>query len=248
MIVCEVEDEEILEAVKSDFKLANITWFERNFDPEKNKHLRGKTLGNVFNEVIAIEEDDTMTLAEKEQAIESLFQETVDAYENINFNHVNQFAVGTLQRRTAKFRKGALYNVLDKRDQFNASNFLEAGLAIDKDNEIHEHNEDNNIGMIFFSVFGNWFNDTRISMNDKIDSTNPKLIFTDNILHAAWIDQFGDYGKIMYSKSTDNGSTWTSQFELATISPKYYDEWLGQYFYSPLNFIGEGIFPSTIFF
>ena len=138
-IFAEVEDEEILEAVKSDFKLANITWFEQNFDPEKNKHLRGKTLGNVFNEVIAIEEDDTMTLAEKEQAIESLFQETVDTYENINFNHVNQFAVGTLQRRTSKFGKGALYNVLDKRDQFNASNFLEAGLALDKDNETYQN-------------------------------------------------------------------------------------------------------------
>jgi len=138
-IFSEIEDEEILEAVEADFKLANINWFEKNFDPEKNNHLRGKTLGNVFNEVIAIEEDDTMTTAEKEQEIEALFQQTADTYENISFAHINQFAVGTLQRRTSKFGKGALYNVLDKRNQFNASNFLEAGLAIDKDNEAYQN-------------------------------------------------------------------------------------------------------------
>lgn len=137
-IFAEIEDEEILEAVEADFKLANINWFEQNFDPEKNKHLRGKTLGNVFNEVVAIEEDDTMTMAEKEQEIEALFQQTADTYENISFAHINQFAVGTLQRRTSKFGKGALYNVLDKRNQFNAANFLEAGLAIDKDNEAYQ--------------------------------------------------------------------------------------------------------------
>ena len=138
-IFAEIEDEEILEAVEADFKLANINWFEQNFDPEKNKHLRGKTLGNVFNEVVAIEEDDTMTMAEKEQEIEALFQQTADTYENISFAHINQFAVGTLQRRTSKFGKGALYNVLDKRNQFNAANFLEAGLAIDKDNETYQN-------------------------------------------------------------------------------------------------------------
>jgi hypothetical protein len=137
-IFAEIKDEEILEAVEADFKLANIEWFEKNFDPEKNKHLRGKTLGNVFNEVIAIEEDDTMTMAEKEQEIEALFQQTVDTYENISFAHVNQFAVGTLQRRTREFGKGALYNVLDKRNQFNAGNFLEAGIKIDGDNESYQ--------------------------------------------------------------------------------------------------------------
>jgi hypothetical protein len=122
-IFAEIEDEEILEAVEADFKLA----------------LRGKTLGNVFNEVVAIEEDDTMTMAEKEQEIEALFQQTADTYENISFAHINQFAVGTLQRRTSKFGKGALYNVLDKRNQFNAANFLEAGLDIDKDNEAYQN-------------------------------------------------------------------------------------------------------------
>lgn len=137
-IFAEVEDAEILEAVKADFKVANVGWFEKNFDPEKNKHLRGKTLGNVFNEVIAIEEDASMTMAQKEQEIEALFQQTADTYENISFAHINQFAVGTLERRTSKFGKGALYNVLDKRNQFNASNFLEAGLAIDKDNEAYQ--------------------------------------------------------------------------------------------------------------
>jgi len=138
-IFAEVEDEEILAAVQADFKVSNIGWFEDNFDPNKDKHLRGKTLGNVFNEVVAIEEDTSMTMAEKEQAIETLFTETVDTYDNINFNHVNQFAVATLQRRTEKFGKGALYNVLDKRNQFNASNFLEAGIKINEDNEKYQN-------------------------------------------------------------------------------------------------------------
>jgi hypothetical protein len=127
-------DDDIRLAVENDVKVGNIAWFEQNFDPNKNDFVRGKTLGNVFNEVIAIEDDTSLTFDEKKKEIETLLQQTVDTYDNISWNNVNNSAVQVIKSRVSEKGTGALYAILESKNQFGASNYYESGLAIKEDN------------------------------------------------------------------------------------------------------------------
>jgi hypothetical protein len=137
-ILDEITDEEVRNAVEQDIKVGNIGWYETNYDPKKGDYVRGKTLGNVFTEVTAIEDDANLSFEEKKVEIQTLLQETVDSYPNIGWANVNNAAVTVIKSRVDDNGTGALFAVLDDANQFSTANFYDAGLSIKASKEKYE--------------------------------------------------------------------------------------------------------------